>query len=230
MDFKDCLLSQIICQNIVLISELIHLKTGKKRYICSMFDYFNGKVAGLGPTEVTIDCGGVGYHLQISLYTYGQLKDKANVRLFAHHVVREDAQILFGFFDQEERFMFRELLSVSGVGASTSRIVLSSMSAAQLRQVIASGDVISLQKVKGIGAKTAQRIIIDLQDKMKKGLILSEINTTPSYNTESNEALSALLTLGFARASAEKAIAQASKSLESNSKVEDIIKVALSHL
>jgi holliday junction DNA helicase RuvA len=195
-----------------------------------MFDYFNGKIAGLSPTEVTIDCGGVGYHLQISLYTYAQLKDKPSVRLFAHHVVREDVQILFGFFDQEERFMFRELLSVSGVGASTSRIVLSSMSASHLRQVIATGDVISLQKVKGIGAKTAQRIVIDLQDKMKKGMVLTEINTSKQYNTESNEALSALLTLGFARASAEKAILQASKSLGSDTKVEDLIKGALSHL
>jgi len=195
-----------------------------------MYDYFNGKIAGLSPTDVTIDCGGVGYHLQISLYTFGQLKEKSSVLLFAHHVVREDAQLLFGFADQDERQMFRELLSVSGVGASTARVVLSSMSAAHLKQVIASGDVISLQKVKGIGAKTAQRILIDLQDKMKKGLVLTEINPKSSHNLESNEALSALLTLGFTRASAEKALMQASKSLEANAKVEDLIKVALSHL
>jgi len=195
-----------------------------------MYDYFNGKIAGLSPTDVTIDCGGVGYHLQISLYTFGQLKEKSSVLLFAHHVVREDAQLLFGFADQDERQMFRELLSVSGVGASTARVVLSSMSAAHLKQVIASGDVISLQKVKGIGAKTAQRILIDLQDKMKKGLVLTEINPKSLHNLESNEALSALLTLGFTRASAEKALMQASKSLEANAKVEDLIKVALSHL
>ncbi|MBK9402087.1 MAG: Holliday junction branch migration protein RuvA [Bacteroidetes bacterium] len=195
-----------------------------------MYDYFNGKIASLDPTAVTIECGGVGYHLQISLHTYGQLKDKSTFRLFAHHVVREDAQLLFGFAEEGERYMFRELLNVSGVGASTARIVLSSMTAGQLRNVIASGDIISLQKVKGIGAKTAQRIVVDLQDKMKKGQQEVIINSSGGHNTESNEALSALLTLGFARVNAEKAILQASKSLGSDSKVEDIIKVALSYL
>ena len=195
-----------------------------------MYDYFNGKVASLSPTEVTIDCGGVGYHLQISLHTYGQLKDKGSFRLFAHFVVREDAQLLFGFAEEEERYMFRELLSVSGVGASTARIVLSSMTAVQLRNVIASGDVISLQKVKGIGAKTAQRIVVDLQDKMRKGSSGPAILSSGSHNTGTNEALSALLTLGFARASAEKAILQASKSLGSATSVEELIKVALSYL
>lgn len=195
-----------------------------------MFDYFNGKIAGLSPTEVTIDCGGVGYHLQISLHTYGRLKDKQSFKLYAHQVVREDAQLLFGFADQEERLMFRELLSVSGVGAGTARIVLSSMTAAQVRQVLASGDVISLQKVKGIGAKTAQRMVVDLQDKMKKGAAGPALINVTSHNTEANEALSALLTLGFARASAEKAILQASKSIGYDSKVEDLIKTALSYL
>ncbi|MBL7922949.1 MAG: Holliday junction branch migration protein RuvA [Bacteroidia bacterium] len=195
-----------------------------------MFDYFNGKVSSLSPTEVTIDCGGVGYHLHITLHTYGQLKEHSSFKLYAHQVVREDAQLLFGFADQEERSMFRELLNVSGVGASTARVVLSSMTAAQLRQVIAAADIISLQKVKGIGAKTAQRMVVELQDKMKKGIYLSSASSAGVHNTESNEALSALLTLGFARASAEKAILQASKSLGSAPKVEDLIKLALSYL
>lgn len=195
-----------------------------------MYDYFSGKIAALSPTEVTLDCGGVGYHLQISLHTYGRLKAQGTCKLFAHHVVREDAQLLYGFADEEERTIFRELLSVSGVGASTARIVLSSMTAPQVRQVIASGDVLSLQKVKGIGAKTAQRMVVDLQDKMKKGTAgMTQINLSV-HNTESNEALSALLTLGFARASAEKAIIQASKSIGSGAKVEDLIKTALSFL
>lgn len=195
-----------------------------------MYDYFSGKIAALSPTEVTVDCGGVGYHLQISLHTYGRLKAQGTCKLFAHHVVREDAQLLFGFAEEEERTIFRELLSVSGVGASTARIVLSSMTAAQVRQVIAAGDVLSLQKVKGIGAKTAQRMVVDLQDKMKKGTAgMTQINLAV-HNTESNEALSALLTLGFARASAEKAIIQASKSIGSGAKVEDLIKTALSFL
>ena len=195
-----------------------------------MYDYFNGKVTALSPTEVTIDCGGVGYHLQISLHTFGRLKDQPTFKLFAHQVVREDAHLLFGFAEEEERYMFRELLSVSGVGASTARIVLSSMTAAQVRQVIASGDVVSLQKVKGIGAKTAQRMVVDLQDKMKKGAAGPVLINVSQHNTDANEALSALLTLGFARASAEKAILQASKSIGSDSKVEDLIKIALSYL
>lgn len=195
-----------------------------------MYDYFNGKITQLSPTEVTIECGGVGYHLQISLHTYGQLKDKSAFLLYAHHVVREDAQLLYGFAEPVERAVFRELLSVSGVGASTARIVLSSMTAVQVRNVIASGDVISLQKVKGIGAKTAQRIVVDLQDKMKKGQHEIIINSSGIHNTESNEALSALLTLGFARVNAEKAILQASKSLGSEPRLEEVIKVALSYL
>lgn len=196
-----------------------------------MYDYFNGTVAFLSPTSVTIDCGGVGFQLHISLHTYAQLKGQAKFKLFAHHVVREDAQLLFGFADEEERYMFRELLNVSGVGASTSRVVLSSMTASQLRHVIASADVGSLQKVKGIGAKTAQRIVVDLQDKMKKGggpdIVISSATL---HNTGTEEALSALLTLGFARASAEKALLQASKSKGSASNVEDLIKAALSYL
>ena len=195
-----------------------------------MYDYFNGKITALSPTEVTVECGGVGYHLQISLHTFGRLKDQSSFKLFAHQVVREDAHLLFGFAEEEERYMFRELLSVSGVGASTARIVLSSMTAQQVRQVIATGDVVSLQKVKGIGAKTAQRMVVDLQDKMKKGAAGPVLINVSQHNTEANEALSALLTLGFARASAEKAILQASKSIGSDSKVEDLIKIALSYL
>ncbi len=196
-----------------------------------MYDYFNGKISSLTPTEVTIDCGGIGFQLLISLHTYAQLKDQPSYRLFAHHVVREDAQLLYGFAEQEERIMFRELLNVSGVGASTARVVLSSMTAVQLRQVIAAGDVIALQKVKGIGAKTAQRVIVDLQDKMKKGIYVTAANSSAAlHNSDTNEALSALLTLGFARAAAEKALLQASKSLGSSANVENLIKVALSHL
>lgn len=197
-----------------------------------MYDYFDGRLCNISPTQVTVDCGGVGYALQISLHTYSVIKDKEAGRLFAHHVVREDAQLLFGFAEEEERRIFRELLSVSGVGAGTARVVLSSMTARQVKQVIVAGDVVSLQKVKGIGAKTAQRIIIDLQDKLKKGDQGTgvAIFISGSYNNGSEEALSALLTLGFSRASAEKAIQQASKSLGSAPPVEELIKVALTYL
>jgi holliday junction DNA helicase RuvA len=195
-----------------------------------MYDYFQGNLNALSPTQVTIDCQGVGYQLQISLYTYSAIKDKKQVRLFAHLVVREDAHLLFGFCDEDERFMFRELLNVSGVGATTSRIILSSLNPSELRNVIAGGDVQTLQRVKGIGAKTAQRIIVDLQDRMKKGASAPIKLPSGIYNTAREEALSALLTLGFARANADKAIQQALQKSEADPKVEDLLKVALSYL
>jgi Holliday junction DNA helicase RuvA len=195
-----------------------------------MYDYFNGKIENLTPTNVTIDCNGVGYLLQISLYTYTAIKDVKQFKLFAHQVVREDAHLLFGFSDEDERLMFRELLNVSGVGASTARIIQSSLAPDQLRSVISKGDAVTLQKVKGIGAKSAQRIIIDLQDKVNK---LSPNSTTilsSLHNTSREEALIALMTLGFARSSAEKALLSAQKQVGSDAKVEDLIKASLNYL
>jgi Holliday junction DNA helicase RuvA len=195
-----------------------------------MYDYFNGKIENLTPTHVTIDCNGIGYLLQISLYTYTAIKDVKQFKLFAHQVVREDAQLLFGFADEDERLMFRELLNVSGVGASTARIIQSSLAPDQLRSVISKGDAVTLQKVKGIGAKSAQRIIIDLQDKVNK---LSPNSTTilsSLHNTSREDALIALMALGFARASAEKALLSAQKQLGNDAKVEDLIKASLNYL
>lgn len=195
-----------------------------------MYDYFNGKIENLTPTHVTMDCNGVGYLLQISLYTYTAIKDVKQFKLFAHQVVREDAQLLFGFADEDERLMFRELLNVSGVGASTARIIQSSLAPDQLRSVISKGDAATLQKVKGIGAKSAQRIIIDLQDKVSK---LSSNSTTilsSLHNTSREDALIALMALGFARASAEKALLSAQKQLGNDAKVEDLIKASLNYL
>ncbi len=195
-----------------------------------MYDYFNGKIAALTPTHVTVDCGGVGYHLQISLYTFSAIKASANVKLFAHQVVREDAHLLFGFYDEDERYMFRELLNVNGVGATTARIIQSSLTPDQLRSVISKGDAVTLQKVKGIGTKTAQRIVLDLQDKINKGQVATTTSIPGVHNTAREEALSALLTLGFARVSAEKALMLAQKSVDAEARVEDLIKAALSYL
>ena len=195
-----------------------------------MYDYFQGKIAGLSPTQITIDCQGVGYQLQISLYTFAAIKEKKEIRLFAHQAIREDAHILFGFVDEDERFMFRELLNVSGVGAGTARIILSSLNPTELRNVIAAGDITTLQRVKGIGAKTAQRIIVDLQDRMKKGATAPISLLAGVHNTAREEALSALLTLGFARANADKAIQQALKNSKPESNVEELLKIALSYL
>lgn len=200
-------------------------------YVCSMYDYFKGKITLVTPTHITIECAGVGYQLHISLFTYAAVKDLAEVKLFAQQIVREDAHLLFGFSGEEERYMFRELLNVSGVGASTARIILSSMDPQHLRNVISSADTATLQRVKGIGAKTAQRIVIDLRDKMIKG----QAETMPAisgvaHNTVQDQALSALLTLGFARGSAEKALQQAARSLNTDAGVEELIKLALSYL
>ena len=195
-----------------------------------MYDYFQGSVNYLSPTQITVDCNGVGYRLEISLHTFTAIKESKQVKLFVHQVIREDAHLLFGFAEEEERFMFRELLNVSGVGASTSRIILSSLTAAELRNVIAIGDISTLQKVKGIGAKTAQRIVVDLQDRLKKGMTFPSTTMPGLHNTSITEALSALLTLGFARQSAEKAILQAQKNLGGLPSVEELIKLALSYL
>jgi Holliday junction DNA helicase RuvA len=195
-----------------------------------MFDYFKGKIHSLSPTHATIDCNGIGYYFLISLYTYSFLKDKSETMLFAHQLVREDALQLYGFIEEEERTMFRDLLIVSGVGASTARIILSSLTYKEIQPVIAAGDIVALQRIKGIGLKTAQRIIIDLQDKMKKGVILNPLSTPGEHNTIKGEALSALITLGFNRASGEKAIQQALKNNQQTTSVEALIKDALSYL
>ncbi|MEP7263862.1 MAG: Holliday junction branch migration protein RuvA [Bacteroidota bacterium] len=193
-----------------------------------MYDYFKGQLTTLTPTSATVDCNGVGYLLHISLTTFAAIKELKQVKLLAHLIVREDAQELYGFFTEEERQLFRQLISVSGVGASTGRIILSSMPADELRSIIASGNSAALQKVKGIGAKTAQRIIIDLKDKVLKSGSDFVISSAP-HNTIRSEALSALLILGFGRPNAEKAIDQVLRQSPSAS-VEAVIKTALNLL
>jgi holliday junction DNA helicase RuvA len=190
-----------------------------------MFDYFKGQLSAVSPTHAVIDCNGVGYVLSISLHTFSAIKEKTNVRLLAHLIVREDAHELYGFLTEEERGLFRQLISVSGVGASTARIILSSMVPDELRNRISSGDSVALQKIKGIGNKTAQRIIIDLKDKVLKTASDSAISASP-HNTLRAEALSALVILGFGRPNAEKAIDQVIRHSPSAS-VEELIKAAL---
>ncbi len=194
-----------------------------------MYEYLNGKLADISPTNAVVDCNGVGYTVHISLNTFSHLKGKQAAKVFTHLIVREDAQELFGFADEDERAMFRQLIGVSGVGASTARMILSSMNPVELKHKISSGDVIALQKVKGIGNKTAQRIIIDLKDKMHK-VELVEKSDFASHNTTREEALSALLTLGFARNTAGKALEQASRNQNTVSSVEEWIKAALALL
>lgn len=163
-----------------------------------MITHLKGKLVEKSPTHVVIECNGIGYFVNISLNTFGLLKEQENCELLTHLAIREDAHTLYGFFEARERELFRLLISVSGVGANTARMILSGMSPEELSNVIASEDANALKRVKGIGAKSAQRIIIDLKDKVLVEEADASIkNILAQDNTIKNEALTALLTLGF---------------------------------
>ena len=191
-----------------------------------MYEFISGKLVELNPAYAVIEAGGIGYQINISLNTFALLEGKSEATL--HLVVREDAHLLYGFAAKEERELFRHLISVSGVGANTARVILSSLSPAEITQAIAQGDVNLLKQIKGIGLKTAQRIVVDLKDKIAKGSAEQEI-FAQSNNTIREEALSALVMLGFTKAVAEKTISQILKN-SPNQTVEGIIKDALKGL
>ena len=191
-----------------------------------MYEYFEGRFTEINPAYIVVDCQGVGYYLQISLNTYAKLKDRPQGRVLAHHVVREDAQLLFGFADEVERKLFRLLITVSGIGSNTARLILSSMSPSEVKQAISSRDAALLQKVKGIGTKSAQRIVIDLADKIDKDDMLEHFPMTVN-NTLRSEALSALVMLGFQKNVVERTLERLFKSEENPINVEDLIKRAL---
>ena len=193
-----------------------------------MYEYFEGRLASLEPTQAVVDCGGVGYLLEITLNTYQQLQkaDEGRVKLYAHHVVREDAHLLFGFGDLAEREMFRLLIGVNGVGAQTARVMLSSLTVDDLKGAIATQDVRKVQRVKGIGAKTAQRIVLELADKVG-GIGVSTVSPMAAQaNVARDEALSALVMLGFSKPNVNKALQSILKKTP-DAKVEDLIKSAL---
>ena len=190
-----------------------------------MIDYITGKVTGLNPACVVVECNGIGYNLNISLNTYAALDKAVTCKILVHEAIREDAYLLYGFSEAEERDLFRQLISVSGVGASTARIMLSSFKPADLRRAIADADVNLIKSVKGIGLKTAQRIIVDLKDKVEKHAGSGEIIAF-SDNTAREESLSALVMLGFARNSATKVIDNLLKE-NRNLQVEEIVRRAL---
>ncbi len=193
-----------------------------------MITHLKGRLVEKNPTHVVIDCNGVGYFVNISLHTYSLIPDHELIQLYTHLQIKEDAHTLFGFMEQGEREIFRLLLSVSGIGASIARTMLSSMTPIQIRDAIAQGDVPSIQGIKGIGAKTAQRVILDLKDKVLKIYDLDEVYPN-SNNTNKEEALSALEVLGFQRKQAEKAVDKVI-SQDASLSVEDIIKLALKNL
>ncbi|MCE1201787.1 MAG: Holliday junction branch migration protein RuvA [Bacteroidia bacterium] len=194
-----------------------------------MYDYISGKVAGINPAWVVIETNGIGYMLQISLNTYSAIQGAEQVKLFTHLAIREDAHVLYGFSDQEERLVFQLLLSVSGVGAGTARMILSSLSTRDTIEAIARGNVQMLQRIKGIGAKTAQRIVVDLRDKVGKAATALPEKSPEMYNRAGEEALSALLVLGFQRSAAEKVIAALLRA-EPGMAVDKLIREALRQL
>lgn len=200
-----------------------------------MYEYIKGQLASLEPTRAVIDCGGVGYLLEISLNTYEALRraDGDMVKLYAHLVVREDAHQLFGFSDIAEREMFRLLISISGVGNQTARVMLSSLTVDELRVAIQQQDVKKVQRVKGIGAKTAQRIVLELADKM--GLVGTHVAAGAQgvqVNQARDEAMTALTMLGFAKPAVEKLLMSSDwKNADGTPMtVEEIIKEGLQRL
>ncbi|WP_306353436.1 Holliday junction branch migration protein RuvA [Flavobacterium sp. '19STA2R22 D10 B1'] len=194
-----------------------------------MIAHIQGKLVEKTPTEVVIDCGGVGYHINISLHTYTLLPEVDNIKLFTYLQIKEDSHTLFGFVEKSEREIFKLLLSVSGIGANIARTMLSSIPPKQIIHAIATGDVATIQSIKGIGSKTAQRVILDLKDKVLKVYDLDEISISQDNKKNKDEALSALEVLGFQRKAAEKVVEKIVQQ-DASASVETIIKQALKNL
>lgn len=193
-----------------------------------MIAHLKGKLVEKNPTYVIVECNGVGYFLNISLHTFSLIEEEESIQLYTHLQVKEDSHTLFGFMEQSEREIFRLLISVSGIGTGTARTMLSSLPPRQIKESIAAGDVASIQAVKGIGAKTAQRLIVDLKDRVLKVHGTYEVSLS-SNNTGKEEALSALEVLGFVRRQSEKVVDKII-SEDSSLSIEEIIKRALKNL
>lgn len=195
-----------------------------------MIAYLSGRLVFKDPTYVIIDVGGIGYEVKISLQTYSKIKDEEQIRLLTFLQIKEDAHSLYGFKEEAEKRLFLLLISINGVGPGTGLMILSSLNTEEIEHAILSGDVATIQHVKGIGVKTAQRIILELKDKVGKGT--SELGSTPlgflkSSNKTRDEALQALITLGFPKAVAEKNIAMVLKKTTGEISLEDLIKASL---
>lgn len=192
-----------------------------------MYDYIKGTVAELNPAELVLENQGIGYKILISLQTYDKIQGEKEVKIFLYHLVREEEEALFGFADKEERRVFTLLISVSGIGPGTARMMLSSISTEDITRAITDGDVNKIKSVKGIGLKTAQRVIIDLKDKISKGGTGLDLTSQPSANNVTRgEAASALILLGFNKNAVEKVL-DAILSKEPECKLEEMIKKAL---
>ena len=194
-----------------------------------MYAYIDGKLVFKSAAFVVIDAGGVGYHINISLNTYSKLGDAERCKLFTWLHVKEDAHTLYGFIDEGERRLFLHLISISGIGPNTGRMMLSSITPEEIQNAIISGNVAIIQRIKGIGPKSAQRVILELQDKLRKEGP-DTLSTVPLNKTVRDEALSALVMLGFVRNAAEKVIDQELKKSGDEITVENLIKAALKSL
>ena len=195
-----------------------------------MYAYMVGKLVVKRPTYIVLECNGIGYHLNISLETYSSVEDKETARLHTYLHVKEDSLTLFGFSQEVERELFKRLISVSGVGPSTAQIILSSMSVRDVHSAILNDNPTAFKKVKGVGPKTAQRLILDLRDKIAKSADEQLLIAASSGNTIYEEALSALVTLGFPRARVQQALSKIQKTQPGVDLVEDLIKLALNEL
>ncbi|MDR0907927.1 MAG: Holliday junction branch migration protein RuvA [Rikenellaceae bacterium] len=194
-----------------------------------MYEFISGRVAELTPAYAVIDAGGVGYYLNISLQTFSEIEGRSEALLYAHFTVREDAQILYGFGSREEREVFRRLVSVSGVGGNTARMVLSTYSPAELANIISSENAVLLKNVKGLGLKTAEKIIVELRDKMVGITSSASVNDMAAGDATHSEALAALAMLGFSRAASDKVVRSVMKDNPA-APVEDIIRLSLKKL
>ncbi len=197
-----------------------------------MIDYIKGELIQKRPTNIVLESNGIGYYIHISLHTFSNLpvEGDKNLKILTYLSIKEDSHSLYGFIDEIERLLFTHLISVSGIGTGTARMILSSMSPLEINQTIARGDIVSLQKIKGIGIKSAQRIILEIQDKVKKDTF-STMNYDVNHNTKAEEALRALMILGFARNLAQKALDKviSERPLESLA-LDSLIKMSLKYL
>ncbi len=194
-----------------------------------MYEYISGELTEISPSFAIVEAAQIGYFINISLSTFEVINEKKQVKLFIHQILREDTNDFFGFFDKIEREIFRQLISVSGIGANTARLMLSSLKPSQIVEAIETGDVPTIKSVKGIGAKTAQRVIVDLKDKVGKLKTSDELPFASSLSVSAEEALSALSMLGFNKKTAEKVI-QGILKINKNATVEELVKQGIKNM
>ena len=195
-----------------------------------MISYIKGAITYKSPTYIIVETGGVGYQIFVSLHTYAQIEKLEQVKILTHFIVKEDSQTLYGFAEDKERILFTQLISVNGVGPSTAQITLSTLSPDEIRAAIISEDELAFKKVKGVGPKTAKRIILDLKDKVIKDSGELPLSVSPTDNTIRQEALSALLALGFSRIQVQKTLNQILREQSTVNSVEQLIKLTLQKL